>query len=71
MPSLYVRILNVKVHTFDFLEDTSEVSHFSLLFKDHFLGKKYKCVHASGTLTYSGWTQIMLSQLSDLKLLLL
>lgn len=34
MPSSsYVRTLNVKVHTFDFLEDTNEVSHFSVLFK--------------------------------------
>lgn len=33
--------------------------------------KKRKCVHASGTLTYSGWAQITLPQLSDLKLHLL
>jgi len=38
--NLHFTPLNVKVHTFDFLEDTNEVSYFPLLFKGHFLGKK-------------------------------
>lgn len=67
MPS-YVRTLYVKAQTFDFLEDTT-FPFFSKPF--NFPGKKYKRVHVSGTLACYGWTQIMLSQLIDLKLDLL